>query len=179
MRSRDLAVKKLLPLPVVAIIAGGLVAYTGWSDQPPPESTLAAVSGQVVGVERIMRTRWGRRHLIPREVYVGHDLAVRRQDGEVVTVRIPDWEGVPEDRIEALSQVNLRGRYDPRENVLYELVVEKNVLSTYYSSSEAQRENSRWNLLVGGAIAFAGIVIVGLLVSNRSKPDPKPDASQV
>jgi hypothetical protein len=170
--------KKLLLLPLVAIVAGGLAAYSGWAGQPPPESALAVVSGRVVDVERIVQTRWGRRQLIPRKVYVGHDLAVLREDDEVVTLRIPDWGGVPEARIEAMSQVNIRGRYDPRENILYELAAGKNVLSTYYSSSEAQRENSRWNLLVGGAMAFASIVILGLLVSNRSKPDPKLDAAQ-
>ena len=161
--------KKFPHLLVFAVFFGALIAYTGWANQPPPESALASISGRVVGVERVTRTRWDRRNLIPREVYVGHDLAVRRENGEVVTVRVPDWEGIPEPRIEAMLRVDIRGRYDPREKVLYELAAGKNVLATYYSSSMTRGEDSIWHLLVGGAIAFAGLVMLGLWVSNEDK----------
>ena len=158
-------------LLVLAAIGGALIASTGLTNQPPPESALSAVSGRVVDVERVTRTRWGRGNWIPREAFVGHDLSVRREDGEVVTFRIPDWEGIPEASIEAIIEIDIRGRYDPRENVLYELVAGRNVLATYYSSSEAQREDSRWHLLVGGAIAFASGIMLALLVSNQRKAD--------
>ena len=163
--------KKFPLLLVFAIIFGVLIAYTGWANQPPPESALAAISGRVVDIERVQRSRWDRRNLIPREVYVGYDLSVRQEDGEVITVRVPDWEGIPEPRIEGMLQVDIRGRYDPRENVLYELTAGRNVLATYYSSSVTQGEDSLWRLLVGGAIAFAGMVMLGLWVSNESKSD--------
>jgi len=88
--------KKFPHLLVFAVFFGALIAYTGWANQPPPESALASISGRVVDVERVTRTRWDRRNLIPGEVYVGHDLAVRSENGEVITVRVPDWEGIPE-----------------------------------------------------------------------------------
>jgi len=66
--------------------------------------------------------------------------------------------------------MDIRGRYDPRENVLYELAAGQNVLATYYSSSMTRGEDSLWHLLVGGAIAFAGLVMLGLWVSNEDKP---------
>ena len=163
--------KKLGLVLVIAIFLGGAIAYAGWASQPPEESDLEAVAGQVVDAQRITRTRWGRRQLIPREVYVGHDLSVRREDGEVVTFRIPDGAGIPEAKIEAMLNANIRGRFDPRENTLYELAAGRNVLSTYYASSEAQREDSRWNLLVGGALMLVGVILLGLLVSNQSKAD--------
>ena len=161
--------RKFPHLLVFAVFFGALIAYTGWTNQPPPESALASISGRVVGVERITRTRWDRRNLIPGDVYVGHDLAVRRETGEIVTVRVPDWGGIPEPRIEAMLRVDIRGRYDPRENVLYELAAGNNVLATYYSSSVTRGEDSIWHLLVGGAIAFAGLIMLGLWVSNEGK----------
>ena len=67
--------------------------------------------------------------------------------------------------------MDIRGRYDPREKVLYELAAGKNVLATYYSSSVTRGEDSLWHLLVGGAIAFAALVMLGLWVSNESRSD--------
>jgi len=154
-----------------AIFAGLAIAYNGWANEPPPESALAEVSGQIVQAERVTRTRWSRRNWFPREEYVGHDISVRTEDGGVSTFRILDWEGIPEDRIEGMVDVRIRGRYDPRENVLYELAAGNNVMATYYASSEAQREDSRWALFGGGGLALAATVVLALLMSNRNKAE--------
>ena len=154
-----------------AIFAGLAIAYNGWTSQPPPESALAQVSGQIVSVERVTRTRWSRRYLFSREEYVGHNVSVREENDDVTTFHIPEWEGIPENRIEGMLDVNIRGRYDPRENVLYELAAGNNVVATYYATSEAQREDSRRNMLLGGALALAALVILGLLTSNRNKTE--------
>ena len=69
-----------------AIFAGLAIAYNGWANEPPPEDSLAKVSGQIVQVERVTRTRWSRRRWFSREEYVGHDISVRTEDDGVITV---------------------------------------------------------------------------------------------